>query len=57
MSGVVVNLSFPSLRDISLAGSYSLYAVMAVASWFLVHYGVRETRNRELEDMTSHAGM
>lgn len=49
---VILNLTFPTLRDISLPGSYAIYAFMALASWFLVYFGVRETRNRELEDMT-----
>lgn len=52
ISGVGVNLSFPSLREMSLPGGYALYAVMAVLSWLLVHFGVRETTNRELEDMS-----
>jgi SP family sugar:H+ symporter-like MFS transporter len=51
-AGVLLNLSFPTLRHISLPGSYAIYAVMALASWFLVYFFVRETRNRELEDMT-----
>jgi SP family sugar:H+ symporter-like MFS transporter len=48
---VILNLTFPTLRDISLPGSYAIYAVMALASWFLVYFGVRETKDRELEDM------
>lgn len=53
ISGVAVNLSFPTLREISLPGSYALYGVMALLSWFLVRFGVRETMNRELEDMSA----
>lgn len=53
---VILNLTFPSLRDFSLAGSYAIYAVMALLSWFLVYFGVRETRGRELEDMTLEVG-
>lgn len=49
---VVLNLTFPSLRELSLSGSYAIYALMALASWFLVFFAVRETKNRELEDMT-----
>ncbi|UAJ78830.1 sugar porter family MFS transporter [Leifsonia sp. ZF2019] len=50
---VILNLTFPTLRDISLSGSYAIYAVMALVSWFVVYFGVRETRDRELEEMTS----
>lgn len=51
-SGVALNLSFPTMREVSLPGSYAVYAVMAVLSWVLVYFGIRETTNRELEDMT-----
>ncbi|GAA5039825.1 SP family sugar:H+ symporter-like MFS transporter [Thermocatellispora tengchongensis] len=50
-SGVALNLSFPAMREVSLPGSYAVYAVMAVLSWLLVYFGVPETTNRELEDM------
>jgi len=50
-AGVLVNLTFPTLREISLSMSYGLYAVFAVVSWLLVYYFVRETANKELEDM------
>lgn len=50
-AGVAVNLTFPTLRDISLPMSYGIYAAFAVLSWLLVYYGVRETANKELEDM------
>lgn len=50
---VILNLTFPTLRDISLPGSYAIYAAMALISWFVVYFGVRETRDRELEDMTA----
>ncbi|MGW0808240.1 sugar porter family MFS transporter [Nonomuraea sp. NPDC002799] len=52
IAGVGLNLTFPSMREISLPGSYALYAVMAVLSWFLVYFGIPETANRELEDMS-----
>lgn len=51
VAGVAVNLSFPTLRDISLPMSYGLYAVFAVLSGVLVWRGVNETKGRELEDM------
>lgn len=53
-AGVALNFSFPSLRDISLPGSYALYAVMAALSFLLVFFCVRETNGRSLEEM--HAG-
>ncbi|WP_128642528.1 sugar porter family MFS transporter [Rhodococcus opacus] len=49
-AGVLLNLTFPSLRAWSLPGSYALYACMALLSWLLVYYYVPETKNRELED-------
>lgn len=51
LAGVLLNFSFPSLRDVSLAGSYAIYAVMALLSWLLVFFYVRETKGRALEDM------
>ncbi|MFI7442679.1 sugar porter family MFS transporter [Nonomuraea indica] len=53
IAGVVLNLSFPSMREVSLSGSYAVYAVMAVLSWLLVYFCVPETTNRELEDMSA----
>ena len=49
--GVVLNLSFPTLRDFSLPISYGIYAVSALLSWILVKRYVRETKHVELEDM------
>lgn len=51
LAGVVLNFSFPTLRDISLAGSYAVYAVMALLSFALVYYKVRETKGVALEEM------
>lgn len=56
LAGVALNFSFPSLRDISLPGSYALYAVMAALSFLLVFFGVRETNGRALEEMRASAG-
>ena len=56
LAGVALNFSFPSLRDISLPGSYALYAVMAALSFLLVFFGVRETNGRSLEEMRASAG-
>ena len=52
VAGVVLNLSFPTLRDFSLPISYGIYAVFALLSWILVKRYVRETRHVELEDMS-----
>ncbi|QKW53756.1 sugar porter family MFS transporter [Streptomyces buecherae] len=51
LAGVLLNFSFPSLRDLSLAGSYAVYACMALLSWLLVFFFVSETKGRSLEDM------
>ncbi len=56
LAGVALNFSFPSLRDVSLPGSYALYAVMAALSFLLVYFGVRETNGRSLEEMGASAG-
>ncbi|WP_309103967.1 sugar porter family MFS transporter [Microbacterium sp.] len=56
LAGVALNFSFPSLRDISLPGSYALYAVMAALSFLIVYFGVRETNGRSLEEMRTSAG-
>lgn len=56
LAGVALNFSFPSLRDVSLPGSYALYAVMAALSFLLVYFGVRETNGRPLEEMGASAG-
>jgi hypothetical protein len=50
-AGIAVNLSFPSLRDLSLPGSYGLYALFAAASFVLVRRALPETANRALEEM------
>lgn len=55
-AGVLLNFSFPSLRDISLPGSYALYALMALLSFLLVFFGVGETNGRSLEEMRASAG-
>ncbi|MFF1946359.1 sugar porter family MFS transporter [Rhodococcus qingshengii] len=50
-SGVLLNLTFPSLRTWSLPGSYAIYAVMAAFSWCLVYSYVSETKGLELEEI------
>ncbi|MFE2773017.1 sugar porter family MFS transporter [Microbacterium resistens] len=51
IAGVVLNFTFPTLRDLSLPGSYAVYAVMALLSWLLVYFFVPETKGRTLEEM------
>lgn len=52
-AGILVNLTFPSLRDISLPMSYGIYAAFAVLSFIFVHRFVPETTSRPLEDMST----
>lgn len=45
--------SFPAMADgLGLAGTYALYTVAAVVSFFLVKSFIQETKGKELEDMT-----
>ena len=45
--------SFPAMADgLGLAGTYALYTVAAVMSFFLVRSFIAETKGKELEDMT-----
>jgi MFS transporter, SP family, sugar:H+ symporter len=45
--------SFPALADgIGLAGTYALYTASAVISVFLVRSFIKETKGKELEEMT-----
>lgn len=43
--------SFPPMASWSLAGTYAIYTVAAVISWFLVRSLINETRGKELEEM------
>jgi SP family sugar:H+ symporter-like MFS transporter len=36
---------------LGLAGTYAVYTVAAVISWFLVKSLIQETKGKELEDM------
>lgn len=47
-----ISLTFPSMAAFSLVATYGFYAVSALVSFFLVQLWVKETRGRELEDMT-----
>jgi sugar porter (SP) family MFS transporter len=47
----IITVSFPSLKDISLALAYGLYAGFALLSFFFVWKFVQETKGKQLEDM------
>ncbi len=47
----IITVSFPSLKDISLALAYGLYAGFALLSFFFVLKFVQETKGKQLEDM------
>ncbi|WP_039787455.1 sugar porter family MFS transporter [Actinoalloteichus spitiensis] len=47
----LVTVTFPSLRDWNLAGTYVMYAVFAALSFVFVYRWVRETKGRKLEEM------
>ncbi|RZJ42275.1 MAG: MFS transporter, partial [Brevundimonas sp.] len=49
----VVVQSFPGMAEsIGLVGTYALYTAAAVISIFLVQSFIKETKGKELEDMT-----
>ena len=54
----VITVTFPGLKDISLALAYGLYAGFAVLSFFFVARFIDETKGKHLEDMhaTVHEG-
>ncbi|NYH55190.1 MULTISPECIES: sugar porter family MFS transporter [Nocardiopsis] len=47
----LITVSFPSLRDWSLSGTYMMYAFFALVSFFFVWRFVRETKGKTLEEM------
>ena len=49
----IITVSFPSLKDVSLALAYGLYAFFALLSFFFVMRFVEETKGKQLEDMHS----
>ncbi|MDE3722049.1 sugar porter family MFS transporter [Nocardiopsis sp. N85] len=48
----LITVSFPSLRDWSLSGSYLIYAGFALLSLLFVWRFVKETKGKTLEEMT-----
>ncbi|MGK5684058.1 sugar porter family MFS transporter [Actinoplanes sp. URMC 104] len=49
----LITVSFPSLKDVSLALAYGLYAMFALLSLLFVAKFVAETKGKQLEDMTA----
>lgn len=47
-----ISTSFPSLADAGLFVAYGIYTLFAILSLIFVYKAVRETKGRELEDMT-----
>jgi MFS transporter, SP family, sugar:H+ symporter len=47
----LITVSFPTMKDISLAMAYGFYAACALLSLFFVIKWVQETKGKELEDM------
>ncbi len=48
----LITVSFPSLKDASLALAYGLYTLFAILSFVFVLKWVQETKGKQLEDMT-----
>jgi MFS transporter, SP family, sugar:H+ symporter len=51
VSNWIITVTFPGLKDISLALAYGLYAAFAAISLFFVLRFVEETKGKALEDM------
>jgi SP family sugar:H+ symporter-like MFS transporter len=49
----LITVSFPALKDVSLALAYGLYAAFAVLSFVFVRKYIVETKGKQLEDMQS----
>jgi MFS transporter, SP family, sugar:H+ symporter len=49
----LITVSFPSLKDVSLALAYGLYALFALLSLLFVAKFIAETKGKQLEDMTA----
>ena len=47
----IITVTFPGLKDISLALAYGLYAAFALVSLFFVLKFIAETKGKQLEDM------
>ncbi|HET9872730.1 MAG TPA: sugar porter family MFS transporter [Propionibacteriaceae bacterium] len=49
----IITVTFPGLKDVSLALAYGLYAMFALISLFFVFKFIEETKGKQLEDMHS----
>lgn len=47
----IITVTFPGLKDVSLALAYGLYALFALLSLLFVHKFITETKGKQLEDM------
>lgn len=47
----IITVTFPGLKDVSLALAYGLYATFALLSFFFVVRYIQETKGKQLEDM------
>ncbi len=47
----IITVTFPGLKDVSLALAYGLYATFALLSFFFVVRYIEETKGKQLEDM------
>jgi MFS transporter, SP family, sugar:H+ symporter len=47
----IITVTFPGLKDVSLALAYGLYAAFALLSLFFVIRFIEETKGKQLEDM------
>ena len=47
----IITVTFPGLKDVSLALAYGLYAAFALLSLFFVLRFIQETKGKQLEDM------
>ena len=47
----LITVTFPGLKDVSLALAYGLYATFALLSFFFVARFIQETKGKQLEDM------
>jgi sugar porter (SP) family MFS transporter len=52
----VITVTFPTLKDISLGLAYGIYATCALLSLLFVMRWVKETKGKQLEDMTTEMG-
>lgn len=51
VSNWIITVTFPGLKDVSLALAYGLYAGFALLSLFFVVRFIAETKGKALEDM------